>query len=175
MTPAEARGTLLAGSHVAPLTRALLAYWSCMRGKVLELGVGWWSTPLLHGLCEWGSEELVSVDDDPEWVKALGDIYRRPWHHFISNPDIRDLTYQHWGLAFVDSSPGDKRVDMILALKHRVEVFVAHDVEADIPPSAGAYGWSRLDGAFKYEYVFKDVRPWTAIWSDSLDVRGLFR
>lgn len=173
-TPETLRGTLGAGSHIATLTQALLSTWSCMRGKVLELGMGWWSTPLLHGLCEWGAEELVSVDDDPAWAEALGAIYKRSWHHFSVSPDIRDLHYHHWALAFVDSSPGDKRVDTILALKDRVSVFVAHDVETDIPPSAGAYGWKRLEGAFKYEYINKDLRPWTAVWSDTVDVTKFF-
>lgn len=128
-------------------------------------------------MCAASGRHLVSLESDPAWLQALSEIYERPsWHRFSLVEDWADRIIREcgFGLAFVDFSPADKRVDAILGLRTRATVIVAHDVEADIPPSPGAYGWKRLEGIFKHEYIFKDVRPWTAVWSDSVDVRRLF-
>jgi hypothetical protein len=161
-----------AGSHAAPLAAAFCA----TAGPVLECGTGWWSTPLLHGMARATGRKLVSLESDGEWAGAMQRLYGSPNHSFYVMQDwtLAPPVYTKWGLAFIDFSPGDQRVDMIFRLKGQVDVFVAHDVEADIPPSPGAYGWARLNGVFKYELIFKDFRPWTAVWSDTIDVRRLF-
>lgn len=172
MRPAEGLKDLGVASHVAPLAAAC----ALTVGPVLECGTGWWSTPLLHGMCSASKRELVSLETDPEWFSVMSTLYATPWHRFslVENWPDRILRECGFGLAFVDCSPGDKRVDLIFDLKEKATVIVAHDVEADIPPSAGGYGWVKLEGAFKYEFIFKDVRPWTAVWSDVVDVRRLF-
>jgi hypothetical protein len=162
-----------AGSHVAPLATAFMA----TLGPVLECGTGWWSTPLLHGMAAVAGRPLVSLENDQAWFVEICKRYSSPKHvvRYVEDWNQEPPDPERYDLAFVDFSPGDKRVDFILSrLKGRVDIIVAHDVEADIPPSAGAYGWVRLEGAFKYERIFKDVRPWTAIWSDTVDVRRLF-
>lgn len=160
------------GSHVAPLVAACLA----TQGDILECGGGWWSTPLLHVIAASQGRKLTTIESDMTWADPLSACYATADHHVACDEDLeRAVTgLGHFGLAFVDSSPGDRRVSVIFQLRLKADVIVVHDVEADIPPSAGAYGWKRLNGVFKYEYIFQDVRPWTAIWSDTLDVRKLF-
>lgn len=179
MTPAEARGTLLAGSHVAMLATSFMrAIRHCWEGAVAELGSGWWSTPLLHGMARVWRQTLYTLETDREWFDTLSELYASEDHRFVRVSKWKDaieVLPEKLALAFVDFSPGEERVDAVLQLQDRADIIVAHDVEADIPPSAGAYGWARLHGVFRYEFIWEDVRPWTAVWSNRIDVRTIMR
>lgn len=150
------------GSHV-PILAAAVARTT---GPVIELGMGWWSTPLLHMLCR--DRQLLSCETDPLWFSGFQ--FMQSSSHVMRQVESwkreTDIDRIKWDVAFVDSHPGEMRPDLVLRLKEKVRFIVCHDTEADIPPSGGNYGWKRLEGAFKYEVIYKEVRPWTTVYSD---------
>lgn len=161
--------TIGVGSHF-PILAAAVARTT---GPVLELGCGYWSTPMLRLLCRYmdfwkeghqsgfppGWRKLESYDTDPEWAKRFDVPCVADWEKW--KPEA-----SRYGVAFVDNSPGESRVELILRLKDKAHFIVAHDTEADIPPSGGNYRWKELDGKFKFQTIFKDFRPWTTVYSD---------
>jgi hypothetical protein len=150
------------GSHV-PILAAAIAR---TQGPVLECGCGWWSTSLIHLAA--AGRSIVSCETDAEWLSKFV-VYQRNNHRFVHVRNWREhpvITSERWSVAFVDCSPGEERIHVIQRLKPYATYIVAHDVDADIPPGGGNYGWKQLEGFFKYEVIFKDVRPWTTVYSD---------
>lgn len=163
------------GSHV-PILAAAIARTT---GPILECGTGDWSTPLIHALAN-GKRGIYSVDTSQEWLDKFTPTYMSGLHRFALLPHIGDhhQTIRAWtvfglslhehrdGVCFLDQSPGEARVPMAKAIKGKFKFIVAHDTDADIPPGGGNYGWKELDGYFKYQFTFKDLRPWTTVYSD---------
>lgn len=157
------------GSHFPVLAAALMR----TTGPVLECGVGWWSTPMLHLMCD-KKRELVSLDSSREWLNkftgfvtethdfGLIDNSIEAWHSY--GRSLGDF-YKD-GVIFLDQSPGESRVPMAKSLKGKFHFLVCHDTCADIPPSGGGYGWEQLEKFFKYQATFREVRPWTTVYSD---------
>ena len=129
MTPDE---QLMWGSHL-PMLAACVAATS---GDVLELGVGDFSTPVLHALCGATGRNLVSVEDDMAWCHKLALRFTtQDWHKFYNNPydDFhRGFPNRNWSVALIDNSPGGERraKDFILLLP-RTEWVVVHDYWQD--------------------------------------------
>ena len=168
-------------SHVSVLASVL----SRTTGPVLELGCGWGSTPLIHYMCR--DRHVYTVESNREWMENFRHYHRRT--HYFRQVGHEEMSVErlmkawahfahevcggpvYWDVCFVDHTPGESRVPVIMALRGRVRFFVAHDVEADIPPSGGNYGWKQLEGAFKHETIMRSIRPWTAVWSDTVEFR----
>ena len=166
------------GSHTAILAAAIAR----TTGGILECGTGAWSTPLIHALAN--GRAVMSLETDQEWMNQMAFLYKTEWHQFgMVRADGHHPLIAEWvklgrGLAafvdsvcFLDQSPGEARVPMAKAIKGKFKFIVAHDTEADIPPGGGNYGWKELDGYFKYSFTFKDVRPWTSVFSDVEEFR----
>lgn len=149
------------GSHFPVLAAAVAR----TTGPVLELGCGWFSTPMLRLLCRHLHPE------HPQWRRLESYDTDKDWAAKFAVPIVKDWTSwqpaeKHYGVAFVDNSPGESRVGLIKRLKGHARFIIAHDTEADIPPSGGNYGWAQLNGLFKYAVTFNAFRPWTTIYSD---------
>lgn len=159
------------GSHAPVLASAVRQ----TNGRVLELGMGYGSSCLLKAMLPPG-RQLVSMESNPDWYAAMRnmcapfDVGRADRYIFSEN--IRQDLWKafkapRWfEVAFVDFAPGEERVPAILKLKDEVTFIVAHDTEADLPGAGGNYGWKQLNGVFKYQYTYKDMRPWTSVYSD---------
>lgn len=165
------------GSHV-PILAAAIARTT---GPILECGTGHWSTHMIRWLAR--GREVNSMDTDKAWLDIFIALYEKPMemtfsivrgadqHHGLIATWVaygKSLNAEHYkdGICFLDQSPGEARVPMAKAIKGKFKFIVAHDTEADIPPGGGNYGWKQLDGYFKYQYTFMDVRPWTTVYSD---------
>lgn len=125
------------GSHLP----ALVACVAETRGDVLELGVGNFSTPVLHALCGAMGRELTSVEADREWLGKMAAVYSRSWHRFYC--DVYDnicatLALKDWGVVFVDSSPGgEARAKLFSMFLPRAEFVVVHDYHKDNEEAIG--------------------------------------
>ena len=106
----------------------LLTALACSRGAVLELGIGHYSTPMLHEYCKATCRKLVSVEEDLHWYSAFIKKYD---HHMFGggnyNGFLRALTLEQWGVAFLDHSPGERRIDDMLLLLPGTDYIVIHD------------------------------------------------
>lgn len=156
------------GSHVPFLAAAVARSF----GPVFEFGTGWWSTPLLHFMCK-GQRMLRSYETDLEWMKPMAELFQGPGHEFEHVTKWDDVIIPTGAaVAFVDCSVDSTKKEhhrprLMKRLKETGARFViAHDLEADIRPAAGDYGWAEIEGLFRYEFTFKAIRPWTTVYSD---------
>ncbi|KKN46756.1 hypothetical protein LCGC14_0669800 [marine sediment metagenome] len=152
------------GSHAPVLALAA----SLTTGPVLELGAGDWSTRLLHLMCGAHGRRLVTVETEAKWLEKFEEL-RTDWHelHLVGRQEwdgFKLLEQIHWGLAFVDHAPGDRRIVEIARLQHRAELVVVHDSEA------ACYGYEPYFKKYKYRWDCKIMRPWTTIVSNKVDL-----
>lgn len=123
------------GSHLAPLLACI-----CQTGgPVLELGIGHFSTPILHSVCTNLGRKLVSVEDNEEWYKAFRH-YDFGVHCIFhkSYDELGFLWKEKWGVVFIDNSPGGERrkIDFMNAITTS-DYVVVHDYELDNLESIG--------------------------------------
>ena len=113
------------GSHLVPLMACVTA----TRGSVLEMGVGHWSTPLLHRYCAAAGRHLVSVDEDHQWAEKFRDM--RVCNHQVRgvryDDFMREAVQQAWSVVFLDQSPGHRRAADAVALRDVSVFLVVHD------------------------------------------------
>lgn len=157
-------------------------------GPVVELGAGWYSTPLLHGLCESTGRELFTIEAVPDFL-ALFRPWMRSWHHLIHDTDM--VLPWGWGgdqgsigLVFVDHDQypgrtdawhdGPSRGDSIRSARAAADVVVCHDTEpyasASFNPSDNARGQADALSGWKYRRDWRNVEPWTTAVSDVVDL-----
>ena len=146
-------------------------------GNVLEFGTGMGSSPLLCSIVE---EYLCSFESNRLWYDDMisGKHGKHLWKnkkhniYFIENNnwdsvhEIIDWN-KKWNVAFIDHAPGERRIVDIIKLKNKVDVILYHDSEE---PS---YGWSFLNGHFKYSYCYDTYKTQTMVVSNKYDVGSL--
>lgn len=113
------------GSHLVPLFACITA----TRGPVLELGIGHWSTPLLHAYICSGGRQLVSIEDSQTWVDRFADL-NCAGHRVLCNTYDRAIVEAlnaKWSVVFLDQSPGWRRAADALALREVSDYIVVHD------------------------------------------------
>ncbi len=117
------------GSHIPVLVRALEATLGPKPGRIVELGTGIYSTPLLHWLCRWQGRELVSLENRSEFLDVFGIRgYSAPWHYVALIEDWgRALLEQPWDVALVDHEPAERRATDALRLLPWTKIVVVHD------------------------------------------------
>lgn len=145
------------GTHMPILTAAVLA---ARPGPVLEYGVGLYSTPLLHLLCEEMDRKLLSLESDEGWLARFVDL-QTDNHRLIAFPSWEEsegvVDAQTWAVAFIDHGPEERRVVDAKRLASRTEFVVVHDWDG-----AAQAGISKL---FRYRWESKRG-PRTAVLSN---------
>lgn len=105
---------------------ALLAAVAASEGPVLELGVGYFSTPQLHALCGTMYRRLVSFESDKEWLAEFSNRLSNHLHDFVMECPLG--MGEQWGVVFVDHSPGGQnRADAFLKAGSESQFVVVHD------------------------------------------------
>jgi hypothetical protein len=148
------------GSHLLVLVQAL----AHTRGRVLELGAGLYSTPLLHAICALEGRQLVTLEDHPDvyrWAMA----YQGGYHTVV---EVRDwdragLIDFEWDVALVDHSPSARRVADIRRLAARTGYLVLHDSNGRYDHH---YHYSEIYPLFQYKLDFTAVEPSTTVLSN---------
>jgi hypothetical protein len=137
-------------------------------GPVIELGCGYFSTPMLHHLCK--GRHLVSIDHDPAWVDQFRDLENadhtllcvKDWSEVTGNKLSFDLRCE-WAVAFVDCAPAEARVPLIEQFSKIAKQIVIHDTEHSL------YGYEKIWPLFKYRYDDKRLGPWTSVVSNTVE------
>jgi len=152
------------GSYLPVLTKLV----SQTDGPVLELGMGFCSSPYLHWACHPTKRKLVSYENNPEyyqyaisWKKDFHEVY------CISDWDAANFDTMPWTIVFVDHSPAIRRGTECVRLAH-ADYLIIHDAEN---ANAKKYGLDKVYRKFKYRYKYTDSYPYTSIWSNKHDVR----
>jgi hypothetical protein len=114
-------------------------------GPIAEFGCGHGSTPLLHEIAGTRGLQLVSLEDDPDWMSVFRSKLETTWHTFRLVEDWeeelrRPEWEEHWGLIFLDNEPWEARVEAALRLRDRADYVIIHD--SDYPAEHGLFGTS---------------------------------
>ena len=145
------------------LVRALL--WAselAERVRVLELGTGVGSSPMLAELARTGRLRVYAVEHDPKWY-ADAMLLEHDSYHVRTDPP-GDLAMMHFEVVFVDHGPVEARArDLaLLARNLNVGLVVVHDWNADV------YGYDKT--IFKWRVEDRGRWPNTAIMSNTVDL-----
>jgi predicted O-methyltransferase YrrM len=119
--------------------RLLVKYMMQTIGRVIELGAGNYSTPILHEIAASQGRHLITVDNNPDWLNRFK-IFESDSHIFKLLTSWDDFEPVSCGLAFVDHAdpPTHPRWLQVQKLLPIAEVIIIHDTEDD------QYGYSKL-------------------------------
>jgi hypothetical protein len=135
---------------------------------VLELGMGWGSTPLLNEYCTKHKRRLASFDYNEEWRIKFDTILNK-YHTSELVKDWQDV-YQNYpdaSVIFIDQSPGEERKHSIEYYKDTTGILVVHDTE---PTGAGDYRVRPLFTLFKYKVEVQTSGAWATALSNEIDI-----
>lgn len=141
-------------------------------GPVLELGAGQFSTPVMHWLCLEAKRKLVTYENDLKYY-AANRAFQAQNHDviFVDDWDKAVIDHTHWGVAFVDHRPADRRKVEIARLSSITDYIVVHDTEA---ASDYAHGFVKASfPLFKYRYNYRRQKPYTSVLSNFKDLTNL--
>jgi len=161
------KGTLRFGSHLPVLIKLV----ELTDGPILEMGAGYSSTPFLHWACFHTKRTLETYENREKYAdmfRSFNTDYHKIIH--VTDWDAIDLD-RPWSIAFIDHSPGRRRIKDIAKLVH-AEYVVAHDSEN---AKGTEYKYHKILKLFKYRYKYNLIRPYTSIWSNKNDVRGIMK
>ncbi len=154
------------GTHLGPL----IACVNKTKGDVLELGLGFFSTPYLHYQCLLSDRTLVSIDNDKGWVRKFADsdynhfLYRRGKHEFVYTRDWnwKDMNIEKlWDVVLIDHSPDTERIIAAKRLANLAQYIIIHDSNERHEKN---YHYSEIYPLFKYKKIWdKDDRHATVL------------
>jgi len=159
------------GPHWATHLPILAKVLAASNGPVLELGIGIFSTPLLHSWCDAEKRFLDSYENDERWTHRH-EHWMTPLHHitYVKNWDDVPIEKRHWGVVFVDHSGHRREVDAIRAAQY-ADYVVLHDTNGRYDPE---YHYSKAYPYFKYKYIFDKIYPHTTVVSNFYDVKNIW-
>lgn len=155
------------GSHMAVLTKMM----NRTTGPVLELGMGIYSSPLLHWLCRDQNRKLYSYEDNGAWYNVHKRTFANRFHrvHRIRNWDNIDIEGTKWGLVFIDHVASRRAVDAIRAADC-AQAVILHDSNGRNEPH---YHYSTVYPHFGQRYNYTKSHPHTTVLSNFLDLSTL--
>ena len=156
------------GSHIPTLIKLL----EITSGPVLELGLGIFSTPLLHNMCKVMGRKLVSYDNDKNWVDMHSRFIKDDHEvYFVDNWDDAKIDDTQWSVVLVDHGPSERRAVDTLRLKDNADYIALHDSDGRFEKH---YGYSKVYPLFKHVKASGgDFRPKTTVLSDKFDLKDL--
>ena len=154
------------GSHIPILVKLV----SMTSGPIMELGVGFFSTPVLHWLCAPTKRKLVSYESNVSYYE-MAKNYITPWHdvRLIDNWDDLDLS-ERWNIIFIDHGPGIRRNTEMVRVANVADYVIVHDTEAK---SDWHYNYSKAFHLYKYRCDYKKTYPETSVLSNFHDLDGV--
>ena len=135
------------------------------KGNVLEVGVGRYSTPIIHKALK--GRQALSLDTETEWIEFCKEFKSKNHKFGLIEEQQEHFRKEKWGLVFVDfGHEFQERALFVSQFKDIGKVFVIHDSEE--------YPVYEVVESFKYSYTDSQLRPFTSVCSDTIDVRKWF-
>ncbi|OGK52588.1 hypothetical protein A2966_03545 [Candidatus Roizmanbacteria bacterium RIFCSPLOWO2_01_FULL_41_22] len=134
-------------------------------GPVLEMGMGPFSTPVLHWLCIEMKRPLVSYDNNPEYFEE-NKAFENGGHQvkLVDSWDDADIENTLWGVAFLDHAPDYRRKEDAKRLANNVDYLILHDSEET---KDKYFHYSEIYPLFRYRYNYKRRSPFTVVLSNN--------
>jgi hypothetical protein len=148
-------------THLLVLIPLVLA----TEGDVLEMGMGYSSTIVLHELCR--NRKLVSYENDPE-VYAMFSKFKSENHELVLIDDwARAKIERPWAVALIDHKPAVRRRKDLIRLKGHADYIVVHDSERD---ADRFFRIRKRFSNFRYVHMYNSCKPETAVLSDKFKI-----
>jgi len=164
-------------THLPLLTACVLA----TDGPVIELGCGFWSTPILHELCSpfpghRDGRRLLTCCANADWLGRFSRQLATDEHFFLAvDPDADGAGWarlpeidHNWDVALVDHAPPGRRKHDLMRLADTARLVVVHDSE----PHA-CYSYEKAFERFRYRCDDRRWEPWTTVVSNVEDLAWL--
>lgn len=132
-------------------------------GPVLELGIGHYSTLILHYLCMDMNRILMSYDNNMKYINGFIS-FSSDMHKIIYAEDWDEVDIlKPWSVAFIDHHPALRRGIDAGRLANYAEYVICHDSE---PAGARIYGYNEIYPLFKYHWEYTKLKPYTKVLSN---------
>ncbi len=134
-------------------------------GPIIELGCGFYSTPLLSLAAMYG-RQVDTYETNSQWLDQIADLLpARPRSHRLIAIDSYDgiPLPNKWELALIDHEPGNRRAADIERLSGCCDIFVAHDTELRVRQ---LYNYEPVFRRFKHRFD-TTINPRTTVVSTS--------
>lgn len=136
------------------------------RARVLELGCGYGSSPIIVGLSLYSEH----YETDANWLEKVKEfekinhVFRQVNSHEKYQWNDTEPFSKLWDVAFIDNAAGESRQSNLIKLKDKCRFIVCHDTEEVYKPAASDYKWDF--SSFKYHFVFKNYNTYTTVVSN---------
>ena len=156
------------GSHMPVLLQALKK----TDGKILELGGGVFSTPLIHWICRIESREAVTYENYPEWYEFIK-VYQSKYHQVElikewTNQGSMDL----WDVVLIDLTPDEKRKEMAKQFVQNAKYVILHDSNGRYNK---IYHYETIYPLYRHMWTFDEVEPSTTVLSNFYGVKDFIK
>lgn len=165
------------GTHLGPLIKVM----SLTDGDVLELGLGYFSTPYLHYQCLLDKRHLVSYDNDKGWIRrfATSDFYNHmyqgEYHDFKYVEDWAEADIEKpWDVVLVDHSPDPRRAIEVKRLANLAKYIIIHDSNESGGKQFSDYHYSDIYPLFKYKKVWDKENRHATVLSNFVSLDDLW-
>lgn len=107
----------------------------CKKSKVLELGLGFGSSPLMYEFCKNNPNSTVQAfETDADWFNQINNQFGGLTNYTLTlisswNEIDSHLKSKNYDLVFVDQAPWEARIETIDLLKTKTKVFILHDYD----------------------------------------------
>lgn len=148
------------GSHIPMLIKVM----ENTVGDVLELGMGIYSTPVLHWMCSDRKRNLYSYENNKGYFDLFQNGLNEYHKVYLINSFDGVGTEKTWDVVFIDTNPMDSRSPLALGLANNAQIIIVHDSEHR---EERFYHYRELlYPAFKYRYDYTKFRPNTSVFSN---------
>jgi len=141
---------------------------SVTTGSVLEVGMGLYSTPILHWMAFNDKRELVSYDNEPEFFH-MNKQYENDYHIVSLVKDWNIPIERKWDVVLVDQRPSRTRIDTIRKVANYANYVVVHDTQRN----KKFCDFESIYPLFKYRYDYTKTSPNTTVLSNFKDLSFL--
>lgn len=135
--------------------------------SILEVGAGFYSTPLLSCHAAAVGGEHVVLESKPAWAKQVLEWYDVEAEPFTIGELPEWVLQRPWDLAFIDNAVADSRPAHALALIDCAKIVMLHDSNPDWDAE---YRYSTVIGRWKHHRQFKACYPWTILLTNDDEV-----
>lgn len=168
----------ISGSY-ATFLGPLIACMNKTQGDVLELGVGYFSTPYLHYQCLLSDRNLVSYENDEGWFKKFSTsdfnhfLYHQGKHQiiYVEDWDKIDIDRQ-WDVVLIDHSPDERRIIEAERVAWLAIYVIIHDTNERHEKN---YHYSKIYPMFKYSRIWEKDDRHTTVLSNFVELDELWQ
>ena len=155
--------------------RLLLKALEATTGPVLEVGIGYHSTPYLHEYCQERGRLLVSCEAYPDWLAKFEHLATEGHKVLRCQKNYADAPVEQypWGVALIDHGPDEQRHVEAIRAASKAQIVVIHDTE---PLHEVAYILKCVWPYYRYRIDDQNgglAEGWTTALSNFIDVSKL--